>query len=1154
VSRLLRAHLGATLVVAATAAEAESFVGDLRTLCGELDSVDSSTRRIHAFPERDTPPFEMVSPALETEAARSAALYQLGLGRAPIVVASVAALLQRTPAREALFHSVVRIAIGDDLDMQDFAGRLHTFGYRSSSVVEEPAEFAVRGGIVDVWPAGGDFPCRIELCGDAVESFRYFEPGDQRSFRKADGLVILPAVAISLETLAERSVRRAVNARCDALSLRASVRREIDECLAAGLRFPGVELLASYASEHLGWLGDFLPAGALSVIVEPDAVAYAMVDHVALLDDAEATARDAGTFFPERERLYVQDTAVRALWERQPRVELVRTESSDTSGPRGERIWRLGVHSNESLSAARARVRATRGEDHFKPMELELERLRQAGGRMVVLASDRTQLERLAHLLGLSGRMKIERAETFSDALVGRADRLWLVKGRVEQGFRLPADGLAVVTDEEIFGERRRVTRRRAMSKSRALAALAELEPGDYMVHVEHGIGVYRGLQRLVAGGQEGDFIHLEYAAGDRYFLPVARINLVQKYTGAGAGAPTLSRLGGTAWARTKGRARDAVMELARELLEVEAYRAVHTRTRFANAGPDFEEFEAHFEFEETEGQKGAIVDVVRDLTGDKPMDRLVCGDVGYGKTEVALRAAYLAAMGGRQVVFLVPTTVLARQHYDTVRARFEGYPIRCAMLSRFNSREESARVVSGLASGAVDVVVGTHRLLQRDVRFARLGLLVIDEEHRFGVAAKEKIKRLRREVDVLTLTATPIPRTLQLALTGVRDLSLIETPPVDRLAIRTYVARYDEGLIKQAMERELARGGQLFFVHNRVSSIAAASNRIRELCPRARVAVGHGQMEESELERAMLGFLAHESDVLVCTSIIESGLDIPNANTIIVDRADTFGLAQLYQMRGRVGRSHRRAFAYLLVPHDRVVTDEARRRLEVLQELDDLGSGFRIAAHDMEIRGAGNLLGKQQSGQVAAVGFELFMQMMEEATREVRGESVGPVVEPEIEVGTDAFLPDDYIPDIGERLLMYKRIANAESQHALEALAEEIEDRFGALPRPAESFLRVMALRPVLKTLGVESLRANEGSVALRFHPESPVDRERLVALATQSPTRFGLRPGGVFSMSLQAKNWEEMLQQAKDFLVCLEQNAPSEAWSTTRAGSGRT
>jgi transcription-repair coupling factor (superfamily II helicase) len=762
----------------------------------------------------------------------------------------------------------------------------------------------------------------------------------------------------------------------------------------------------------------------------------------------------------------------------------------------------------------------------------ELERCR-AQARLIVLAADPTQLERLAHLLALSEVRAVTRAADVPEALAGDADRLWLVQGQLEEGFRLPSDGLVVVTDEEIFGERRRPARRRAaLSRARVLSALTELQPGDYMVHVDHGIGIYRGLKHIQAGGTEGDFIHLEYAGGDRLYLPVDRINLVEKYTGAGQAAPPLARLGSQAWARTKKKAKESILRLAHELLELEAFRAVNTRDPFARPNAEYEEFEAHFPFEETDDQKKAIADVVADLGREKPMDRVVCGDVGYGKTEVALRAAYLAAMGGRQVAVLVPTTVLARQHYDTFRSRFADHAIRVEMLSRFHGPAENKRIVSGLRDGTVDVVVGTHRLLQRDVAFSRLGLLIVDEEHRFGVKAKERLKQLRREVDVLTLTATPIPRTLQLALTGVRDLSLIETPPVDRLAIRTYIARYDEGLIKQTIERELARDGQVFFVHNRVASIDEIAETVKKLVPKARVAVAHGQMEESVLEHIMLGFLAHESDVLVCTSIIESGLDIPNANTVVINRADTFGLAQLYQIRGRVGRSYRRAYAYLLVPAERSITDEARQRLAVLQQLEDLGSGFRLAAHDMEIRGAGNLLGKEQSGHVAAVGFELFMQMMEEAAAELRGQSLGPRIEPEIELGAGAFIPEPYIDDIGERLLLYKRMANAPDRGALASIAEEMADRFGPLPRPVEDFVRIMGLRPVLKLLAVESLKAAEQIVAFRFHEESRVDPAVLVRWARENPQRFRLRPGGVFTMTVQAQSWDGMVDDIERFL----------------------
>ncbi|RMD81930.1 MAG: transcription-repair coupling factor, partial [Candidatus Dadabacteria bacterium] len=657
-----------------------------------------------------------------------------------------------------------------------------------------------------------------------------------------------------------------------------------------------------------------------------------------------------------------------------------------------------------------------------------------------------------------------------------------------------------------------------------------------YMVHVDHGIGIYRGLKHMVVGDTEGDFIHLEYAGGDRYYLPVDRINLVEKYTGAGGSPPQLARLGSSAWARTKKRAKESILKMAAELLELEAYRAVHARSPLAGVDVDFEQFEAQFPFEETEGQLEAIAAVVSDLQREKPMDRVVCGDVGYGKTEVALRAAYLTVMGGRQVAFLVPTTVLARQHAETIRQRFADYPVEVAMLSRFNSRSENERIVRGLAAGTIDIVVGTHRLLQQDVRFARLGLLVIDEEHRFGVRAKEAIKRMRREVDVLTMTATPIPRTLQLALSGVRDLSLIETPPVDRLAIRTYVARYDEALIKQAIERELARQGQVFFVHHRVASIDAMAAKVAALVPRARVAVAHGQMKERELDRVMSDFLAHRSDVLVCTSIIESGLDIPNANTIIINRADTFGLAQLYQIRGRVGRSSRRAYAYLLVPNQRVISEEARRRLAVLQELDELGSGFRLAAHDLEIRGAGNLLGKEQSGHISAVGFDLFMRMMEEATAELRGRPPAPAIEPEIDLGAEAFLPEQYVDDIGERLLFYKRMANAEDQAALDAILEELADRYGPPPRPVHDLVRLMALRPRLKRLAIESLKADRHAITLRFHESSPLDPALLVELTRAHPDRLRLRPGGVLTVRPVPQEWDARVAEVERLLDVLE------------------
>ena len=618
-------------------------------------------------------------------------------------------------------------------------------------------------------------------------------------------------------------------------------------------------------------------------------------------------------------------------------------------------------------------------------------------------------------------------------------------------------------------------------------------------MHIDHGIGRYKGLRHLTVADTEGDYLHLEYQGGDRLYVPVDRINVVEKYVGADGSAPELDKLGGTSWEKVKAKTREAVLEMAHELLDIYAAREVMEGHAFAAPDEYFREFEARFPFEETPDQERAIDDVLADLQKRRPMDRLVCGDVGFGKTEVALRAAFAVVMEGKQVLVLVPTTVLAQQHYETFKKRFAGFPVRIELLSRFRRGEQARGVMRGLSRGEVDIVIGTHRLLQDDVELKDVGLLVIDEEHRFGVAHKERLKKLRKLVDVLTLTATPIPRTLHMALSGIRDLSIIESPPVDRQAIRTYVTRHDEGLIREATLRELARGGQVFFVHNRVETIDKVAARLRELVPEARFGVAHGQMHGTALEKVMLDFLEKRLDVLVTTAIIESGLDIPNANTLFIDRADHFGLAQLYQLRGRVGRSHQRAYAYLLLPGETLIGRDAQKRLEVLASLDDLGGGFRLAMHDLEIRGAGNLLGKQQSGQVAAVGFELYTQMLDEAIRELRGERRRAEVEPEIQLGISAFVPEDYVSDVSQRLTLYKRMARAASREELDELRGELEDRFGPVPARVGALLEVMDLRRHLKQAMVVRLRRQATRLVLRFHEASEIDPERLVALARE-------------------------------------------------------
>lgn len=1139
-ARLLLPVSRPALVLVADSVTAERVAAELSSAFGEGQESDFLTRRVHLLPAREAPALEMVSPPLEVEAARSAALYQLAAAQCPIVVASPEALASRTDAKARLLEAVAYLVVGDELDRDAFADRLEAMGYRRRSTVEEAGEMAVRGGIIDLWAPGYALPVRLELLGDTLESLRSFDPSDQCSRVIMEELAVLPPRPFDYSLLATPEARRGLAERADQLLLPSAEVGRLDACMATGKAFTGVEMMLPYATSGACWADRYLGEHTITVVIDREAVVEGIEATALRIDRAEEAAREAGTFFPLPATLYVSRTELLSLIERRPLVEVDLLEKYYTDSTQGTGNWLLQVKSNGRVTEARTRMRAARASG-FKPMAEALSDYLDRGMRVVVMASDATQLVRLGHLLGLEGMTAVATGGGLLAVLEeSRPAGIYLVEGHFDEGFNLEADRLAVVTDQEIFGRRRYRRRRRSGARTHGLSDLGQIGPGDHIVHADHGIGLYHGLKHIKVASGEGDFLHIEYAGGDRYYLPVDRITLVEKYTG-GLSEPKLDRLGGAVWARTKKKARDSVMDMARELLETEAFRGTHERPALAGTGPDFEEFEAQFAFEETPGQQRAIDDVVRDLCRPRPMDRLVCGDVGYGKTEVALRAAYLTALAGRQVAFLVPTTVLARQHYKTLLSRFEGYPVRVGMLSRLNTAADNAEVLEGLRLGQVDIVVGTHRLLQKDVSIKRLGLMVVDEEHRFGVRAKERIKKLRREIDILTLTATPIPRTLQLALSGVRDLSLIETAPVDRLAIRTYIVRYDEGLVRQAVRRELDRSGQTFFVHNRVVSIQGMAERLSVLIPEARIAVAHGQMHEKELDTVMTDFIEQRVDLLVCTSIIESGLDIPNANTIVINRADTFGLAELYQIRGRVGRSYKRAYAYLMVPAEREVTEQARRRLDVLSELDDLGSGFRLAAHDLEIRGAGNLLGKEQSGSVAAVGFDLYMRMLEEASCELRGEDVVATVEPEIELARAAFIPDDYVEDVSERLLLYKRIAAVGGGEELRELAVELIDRFGPLPSELKDFLRQMGLRPALKALSVESLSVGGGrrrasSVSLRFREDSRLDPRQLTRLACGDGQRYRIRPGGMFTMTVDEQSWDAMVDRIEDLLGSLE------------------
>ncbi len=772
----------------------------------------------------------------------------------------------------------------------------------------------------------------------------------------------------------------------------------------------------------------------------------------------------------------------------------------------------------EAGTAFRLPTRSVEGfRGQFRRLAARLGEWRAEGFRVRLLAGDRQTAERIREILEdheLDGPLV--------PTLLG-PEPLAVAVGGAHAGFECPALGLVCLTESELFGARRSVRRRPAYQRGSQLATFADLTPGDLVVHVEHGIGRYAGLVTLAVDGQPGDYLLLDYADGDRLYLPVQRMAAISKYVGGDA-TGRIDKLGGTAWQKTKESVRAAVRQIAGELLQLYAARQVLRGFAVGPDGPWQHEFEAAFPFEETPDQLEAIARVKADLERPRPMDRLVCGDVGYGKTEVAMRAALKVALDGRQVAMLVPTTILAQQHWTTFRDRFAPYPVRVEMLSRFRSPREQKAVIEGLRAGTVDVVIGTHRLLSKDVVFKDLGLLVVDEEHRFGVSHKERLKQLRKTVHVLTLTATPIPRTLSMALSGIRDLSVIETAPADRLAVETVVCRFDPNVIKDAIERELARGGQVFVVHNRIQSLPALTRLIQRLVPRARIAVAHGQMPEATLERTMTRYVAGEFDVLVSTAIVESGLDIPASNTIVINRADRLGLAQLYQLRGRVGRDRLQAYAYLLVPADGRVDETAAKRLRVIQELTELGSGLKVALRDLEIRGAGNLLGAEQHGQIEAVGFDLYMKLLDQAVWEQKGEPVEEELDPVVTVEVAAYLPDSYVAEPGQRLALYKRLAGVRSGAELEAIRGELVDRFGPVPEPTAQLLDVVGLRTLARALRVEKLEARGGRALVTFAPGTPVPPDRLLALLRAQPRRLKLVREFVLQATIPTAPWTEV------------------------------
>jgi transcription-repair coupling factor (superfamily II helicase) len=1050
------------------------------------------------FPPWDTAPLEQVSPHPDITGCRLNTLFRLMEGKARGVVTPVSALFQKVLPKKVLGNVSQYLVAGEEVERDALVEKLVRLGYANVPLVEDRGTFSVRGGLIDIFPPDMPAPLRIDFFGDFVDTIRTFDPITQRSLRAREELIILPSreVVLTDEVLAAFGPR--LKSRCDALEIQPARRRELVEQLKSAIYPPGIEYLQPLFHPELEELFSYMGGEYVTVTVDGEGITAAWERFREEIAVAGEKACDKDIIYCDPSDLYLEPGRFRELVKRGPTIHIPSLELAG-SEDQGETV-RFSCRDNSDLRLNLS----PDSEGVLRPLSDSLSGWLDDGDRVIIACHQKGQAERLFELLAHYG-LPLNLSERSFPVELGRRDRrVDILTGEISRGFRLRDEQVAVIAEEEIFGPR---VKRRGLTevrKKQILTSLAELKPGDHMVHLDFGVGIYRGLQHMVLADCEGDFLLLEYAGADKLYLPVDRINLVQRYVGAEGIEPRVDRLGGAAWDKAKAKAREAVQEMARELLAIYAAREVREGHAFSPPDDLFREFEASFAFEETPDQLSAIEDVIRDMESARPMDRLVCGDVGYGKTEVAMRAAFKAVMDGKQVAVLVPTTILAQQHQETFTARFKAYPVRVEAISRFRSPKEQKDILAGVKKGDVDIIIGTHRILQKDVVFKDLGLMIVDEEQRFGVTHKERLKQLRAEVDIITLTATPIPRTLYMSLMGIRDLSIIDTPPVDRLVIKTFVARMSDELIREAVMRELRRGGQVFFVHNRVQSIAAMAEHLRRIVPEAKVAVGHGQMEERELEKVMLGFMHGETNLLLSTTIIESGLDIPTANTLIINRADAFGLAQLYQLRGRVGRSRQRAYAYFLIPGEGAISIEARERLKILQDISELGAGFRIATHDLELRGAGDLLGARQSGNIVAVGFELYTELLEEAVSALKGEERIDKVEPEIKLRIPAFIPEDYVTDPNQRLVIYKKLTQAASTEEVGEIQDELNDRFGKIPVAAGYLLEVMRLRIGFKALLIRQAEFDGKGVTMDFHPRTPVSPDRIIELIRKEPKRY--------------------------------------------------
>lgn len=1089
------------LIVTGTPSAAEHLAADLCQLVGE--------EHCFLFPAYDLLAHEE---AYEKEVAgqRLSVLGKLLTGEKIIVVTSWPALLRKVLPPQALAGFFLPVAVGSELARDWFLRQLVTMGYNRVAKVETAGEFSVRGDIVDLFPLNQPDPLRIEFFGDEVDSIRTFDPETQKSVDKVEKIQILPAreglwtteqfqTAIpAIEACVQEQCTRLRKAKTgekpeEAAALLEMRYGELLEKLTSGSVFPGMDRFLPLIRKDLVPFWAYLP-DALLILHEP------VRGSEYLRSLAEENARTLGGFIerglvlPEETALYLSCDEIQGFLAQQAKVHF----STLNRALRGSKV-------TATISFPMRPAPDYAGQ--FTKVITDLKARLEKGWTVVIGIAGAERRRGLVETLKAEGLLANHWPE--AEALV--SGQLYLTELALAEGVELPADKLLLLTENELYGRKRRPKKGRARfgKEGIKLSDFGELAVGDYVVHINHGIGRYLGLKKLEINGAEREYLEIEYADQDRLFVPTDQLGLIQKYIGLEENPPRINRLGGGDWQKVKSRVQESIKEMADKLLALYADRFMAKGYAFSSDTVWQKEFEDAFFYEETPDQLRAVMEIKKDMESERPMDRLLCGDVGYGKTEVAMRAAFKAVTDGKQVAVLVPTTILAQQHYQTFIQRFSGYPVHIGLLSRFQSPSEQEKVVKGLKDGTIDLVIGTHRLLSKDVSFKDLGLLIVDEEQKFGVIHKERLKELKKNVDALTITATPIPRTLHMSLIGIRDISVIETPPEDRFPVKTYVIEFNEEVIAEAIRRELDRGGQVFFVYNRVQTIDQMAGYLQQLIPEARVDIAHGQMSEDQLEEIMLSFYEGASDILVCTTIIENGLDIPNVNTIIVYDADRLGLAQLYQLRGRVGRSNRVAYAYFTFRKDKNLSEVAEKRLATIRDFTDLGSGFKIAQRDLEIRGAGNLLGAEQHGHIAAIGFDLYCRLLEEAIKERRGDKKPDTPDPTIEVAMDAYISDEYISDPAQKVEIYKKIAAITSLAEADTVEEEIEDRFGDLPAPVRNLLEIARLKVLAKQAGISTVTTERGDLVARFLPGLALDADRVSALLINHRGLVRYQPG---------------------------------------------